>query len=272
MNKGRFTVVAALSLTALAVCTARGAATSGNIVGYSGNKAGEVRNGKLVPMEEAMTEYGGILDRPTKGYVAFCDYQKKISKSDMLCFFVASEKCPVPVEYRHRPMTGAFSIANAAKAMGDANVAVFIVDDPALPMTLIAREAKWGLLNVAAISADKPTVVTLLGRANKLMTRIVTDLLGGNNNLLVDFSAMKPVYTLKELDALKGFAIAPPSLSQIVYSLPSLGMTRKMKTTYQDACAEGWAPAPTNDVQKAIWNEVKNPQERFKKDLPDLKK
>jgi len=25
----------------------------------------------------------------------------------------------------------------------------------------------------------------------------------------------------------------------------------------REACQEGWAPAPTNDIQKAIWNEVR---------------
>ena len=26
--------------------------------------------------------------------------------------------------------------------------------------------------------------------------------------------------------------------------------------TYRQACQEGWAPAPKNDEQKAIWNQV----------------
>ena len=26
--------------------------------------------------------------------------------------------------------------------------------------------------------------------------------------------------------------------------------------THKKACQEGWAPAPTNDVQKAIWEKV----------------
>jgi hypothetical protein len=45
--------------------------------------------------------------------------------------------------------------------------------------------------------------------------------------------------------------------------LKAIGITKKVVKTYLDACEEGWAPAPTNDVQKAIWDKVhaapKNP-------------
>ena len=35
-----------------------------------------------------------------------------------------------------------------------------------------------------------------------------------------------------------------------------LGVRPAIYDTYDRACQEGWAPAPTNDVQKAIWDEV----------------
>ena len=34
------------------------------------------------------------------------------------------------------------------------------------------------------------------------------------------------------------------------------GVTVRATTNYKTACREGWAPAPTNDVQKAIWDKV----------------
>ena len=34
------------------------------------------------------------------------------------------------------------------------------------------------------------------------------------------------------------------------------GVTPLRIATYRQACREGWAPAPTNDVQKAIWDKV----------------
>ena len=38
--------------------------------------------------------------------------------------------------------------------------------------------------------------------------------------------------------------------------LSAAGVTPLKRTIYQRACQEGWAPAPTNDVQKAIWEKV----------------
>jgi hypothetical protein len=29
-------------------------------------------------------------------------------------------------------------------------------------------------------------------------------------------------------------------------------------TTYRNAVMEGWAPAPTNDIQRAVWDAVKS--------------
>ena len=271
MNKCILTVAAAVSLTAVMVLHAKADTVSQNIVGYEGDKSGEVRDGKIVPIDP-MAEYGGTLVREPQGYVAFCDFQKKIAKADMLGFFVTAKNCPIQLDYKHLPQTGAFSFANAKKAMGNANAAIFFVDDPALPMTLLAREEKWGLVNVAALAADKPKTLTLLARANKLVTRIATDILGGNYCYHVKFSAMKPVYSLKELDAMDAYAFAPMTLTMMMTTIPNLGMKPRSMCTYQDACDEGWAPAPTNDVQREIWKEVKNPETRFKKDLPDLKK
>ena len=32
--------------------------------------------------------------------------------------------------------------------------------------------------------------------------------------------------------------------------------------TYETACCQGWAPPPTNDIQRAIWNEVRKLPEK----------
>ena len=40
------------------------------------------------------------------------------------------------------------------------------------------------------------------------------------------------------------------------------GVTKSKMTTYLKACQEGWAPAPTNDYQKAIWEETRKLPEK----------
>ena len=42
----------------------------------------------------------------------------------------------------------------------------------------------------------------------------------------------------------------------------ALGIIPCRRLIYEDACREGWAPAPTNDYQKAIWESVKAEQSK----------
>ena len=223
---------------------------------------------KKAPNEDA---YGGMLMKPPKGCVRYCSYQSKVSERDLMSLFLVASN-PIRLRFDYKAMQGKLDMAKAAELKGDASVAIFIVDDPALPMSLLALEEKWGLVNVAKLTTDNPKTLVLLRRLDKLVTRIGTGLLGGHYCLTVPFSAMKPVFTLAELDKMDGTAIAPASLTQIAYSLRALGMSEYRPCTYEQACVEGWAPAPTNDVQREIWNDVKNPANRFKKDLPELKK
>ena len=253
-----------LAVTAFALCAAVAFAAESKDPAKAAQKKAEA-----VDMSESIYRHFGedLKDvRKQKGKVVIVNCQKSAKAEWMKS---AAGQIDGDVRIAIEVADGAFDLKKPA-VQGEASI--FVVDDPSLPMTLLAREEKWGLVNVAALAADKPKTLTLLSRANKLTTRLITDILGGNNCLQVNFSAMKPVYSLKDLDAMEGHAIAPMSLTQMMYSLPKLGLSPVMMTTYQDACAEGWAPTPTNDIQRTIWNEVKNPETRFKKDLPDLKK
>ena len=45
-------------------------------------------------------------------------------------------------------------------------------------------------------------------------------------------------------------------------NLNALGFKPRRRLTYRRACQEGWAPAPTNEFQKAVWEQVKADKER----------
>ncbi|MBR4617332.1 MAG: hypothetical protein IKO55_17115, partial [Kiritimatiellae bacterium] len=49
---------------------------------------------------------------------------------------------------------------------------------------------------------------------------------------------------------------SPEACSKISNFLALAGYKRCNVGTYYDACEEGWAPPPTNAVQKAIWDKV----------------
>ena len=206
---------------------------------------------------------GGMLERPGSGEVRVFDWQDAVPESSVKEMFMLSSSCPIKIPFKLVREQAKFSVGDAPAAMSKAGVkaAVFIVDDPALPMTLCAMEANWGVVNVAPLKADSPKPQLLFQRLNKLFTRVSTVVFGGTHQP-VSFSALQSVTSIKELDEMGAFAIAPMCLTMMSDHLPKLGVTFPYMTTYKRACREGWAPAPTNDVQKAIWEKVKADKER----------
>ncbi len=68
-----------------------------------------------------------------------------------------------------------------------------------------------------------------------------------------DFSAMQPVGTLPELDAVRAQLINPRDMRICTRLCDKYGAVRGVRTTYRQAVVDGWAAPPTNDVQRAIW-------------------
>ena len=69
---------------------------------------------------------------------------------------------------------------------------------------------------------------------------------------------MEPAFSLRELDAIQFPVISPEAMSKIQEVGNKKKIGRIVTKTYKTACEEGWAPAPTNDIQKAIWDNVRS--------------
>ena len=67
---------------------------------------------------------------------------------------------------------------------------------------------------------------------------------------------------IEDLDAVGEFTPGDVIMRELDY-LNACGVTGERWVTYKKACQQGWAPAPTNNIQQAIWNRVhaapKNP-------------
>ena len=55
---------------------------------------------------------------------------------------------------------------------------------------------------------------------------------------------------------------SPEPFNAVLTAAKARAITPVPRTTYRRACYEGWAPAPTNEFQKAIWEKVKADRER----------
>lgn len=121
---------------------------------------------------------------------------------------------------------------------------------------LIAPENRWAIVNISSLSADAPSPQILQKRVQREIWRATCQVMGCANSIN-EGCVMKPIFTSSDLDSLPQ-TICPEPLSRIQTSLAKLGVQPLRIAPYRKAAQEGWAPDPTNDVQRAIWQEFKN--------------
>ena len=155
-----------------------------------------------------------------------------------------------------------FSVDNAEKlvAASGAQAVVFIVDSSLLPPTLIAPEARWAVVNVAPIFAgvEEERRSCRLGVA---FLRTACRLLGSDASRFAT-SCLAPAGTVADFDRLDKCFITVDTMIAMLQYIEHIGLRPYQIKSYRDACEDGDAPAPTNDVQKAIWEKVKADKER----------
>ena len=143
-----------------------------------------------------------------------------------------------------------------ALADKDIGAMILLVDKPEFPSLLLAPESRWAIVNVAPLASDNPDATKLQQRARRELWRAFAYVLGAAHSASPK-CLMKPVFSLADLDNLSTEIVSPEALNKMMQGARTSGLAVARMTTYRKACQEGWAPSPTNDFQKAIWNEVK---------------
>ena len=153
-----------------------------------------------------------------------------------------------------------FSLDTAAsllKRSGGA-MAVFIVDDSSLPMTLTASEERWAMVNAANLDDDDPDKKTYRRRLSLLLTRQCCRVLGGDE-VKGYSSCFHVVLGVKDLDEITSFDITMGPELSVREAMPLRGILPPVFGTYEDACEMGLAHQPTNAYQRAIWEKIHAP-------------
>ena len=138
---------------------------------------------------------------------------------------------------------------------------IVLAEQEGAPTLLVAPENPWASVNVKNLAADNPTEKVLKTRIRKELWRAFAFAMGAANSNMQP-CLMRPIFSLKDLDSEKVAIVCPEPLSAISHNAQRLNIAQARKTTYKRACMEGWAPAPTNDVQKAIAAQVKAEQSK----------
>lgn len=137
---------------------------------------------------------------------------------------------------------------------------VALVDDDG-PSLLVAPEDGWSVVNVAALSKDGAAASTVAARVRKEALRAFAFVAGGAYMARGE-PLMRDITRPQDLDTVAIEQFGVETVTRVRESAPLYGLTPWRQATYKVACEEGWAPAPTNDYQKAIWEQSKAEKER----------
>ena len=136
-------------------------------------------------------------------------------------------------------------------------VSVAIVDSQGDPSLTVVPDEGWAVINVRplaeGLATEAATNTFFASRCRKQLIRgIVLAATGTGSQYKRNFFWAK---SIPDLDLFKEF-LPMDSAGNLRERLADRGVTPRRYTVYARACREGWAPTPTNDVQKAIWQQV----------------
>lgn len=141
----------------------------------------------------------------------------------------------------------------------NASMAIFIVEDPKSEDTLlIAPESRWAKVNVVRLKEDDPTPARLVNRVQKEFSRAFALLCGAANSER-EGQTTGAVSKNLDLDRMRPICIPLDCYGKVASYLNGMGFTPFVEATYEAACQRGWAPQPTNDLQRAIWEKIHAP-------------
>lgn len=219
----------------------------------------------LTPRERAqemLRRTGGKIVKPgsQQGSIAFVDTQSRFAHSNVVAVAETLNKLTKfnVVASIGKPTTPR-DVLQSAKA----TLAVIVVDDAATPSLLIAPEEGWACVNVnkldAGLKTDAARAKFFESRGRRELYRAFALLCGGgasqfDNNLTT-------CATQSEID-LCDEMLPMDVIARFQKYLPKLNITQRLETSYSRACREGWAPFPTNAIQRAVWDRIKSDKER----------
>lgn len=207
--------------------------------------------------ESFAAKAGGLVGKPnsSKGKIVFVNTQSEMDEAniqgaisslgEIIAKYAVSSEKDVP----DKPLV--------LKAKHNADIAVIIVAEDDSPALLAAPEESWTVVNVRALKknlkSDAAVEKFFDSRCRKEIMRGFVCAAGGVGSSFP--GNIMNITKVEDLDLCDEF-VPFDKVGVIKQHLKDNGITPVRYATYRIACREGWAPAPTNDVQKAIWDKV----------------
>ena len=206
---------------------------------------------KLIEMNHR--EFGGFVTKPDpgNGHISVVNLQKRVPEKEL------REAIRYRVRFSSLPIE--FKSAPDPKAV----ISVYVKDDSTQQSSLLVYPGEmWSQVNVAALAADKPTDAVLALRTRKEVARGIAYACGAAGSQYPG-SLAGPIRSTRQLDRFLDEGMPPDVFLRMEVFAKELGVRQVHRISYAAACQEGWAPPPTNEYQKAIWDKAhampKNP-------------
>lgn len=201
--------------------------------------------------QKPQRQSAGFLEKKDaqKGRIAIVNNQTKVAASDI--------EAAVKVICDQTKCNAAIGSAEGAQ------VVVELVDNETAPVLAAYPEDYKATVNVGKLSQGlKGDAVAkfLPGRAQRELLRAFCFACGAGGSQYPD--NIMAIGKVSDLDLIKELFIPGDTAFACQSRLKNVGVTPKLIVPYARAVMEGWAPAPTNDVQKKVWQVIKERKER----------
>ena len=141
---------------------------------------------------------------------------------------------------------------------------MFVFETEGMPPLSIYPENAVGCLNVHALA--KGDVMAVKQRLVREFWRLTGFTLGGYAQGGIG-GVMLPVFSVADLDEVRGSSLNPLQFNGILNAAMKLDLRSDKPVPYSAACKMGWAPPPTNEAQRVIYERFRNPESRFRRDF-----
>ena len=196
---------------------------------------------------------GGILVKPNsgRGKIAVVDAQKTFQKRTVQDIAASLRKeLMVEVDVVESANVKFASAGGILKRSGAA-AGVILVDAEDLPTILVAPDNSWALVNALAMQKNeelfkKEAIRAFAMGAGAYLSQMQLTLMG-------------PFKNQRQIAAIPTSRLPADAVMKVLRKLKESGVEPYIRMSYRKACQEGWAPNPTNDVQRGIWEKVHAP-------------
>lgn len=197
---------------------------------------------------------GGLVRKPNtgSGKVVFINAQKRVSDEGLkeLAKKIETEY-RIKVEVRSGTYNGLSTADAEIKKCGAAAGVVVVDAGEAIPPLVVLPDMRCSVVNVSAFPE---------GAYDTLLRKQAFRGLAAASGAM---SSQVPITLMSAFDNLKKLSIFPHEVIpadvgvRMRNTLRGYGVAPFHLTTYRQACREGWAATPKNDIEKAIWDEVR---------------